>query len=146
VTKGVSSVRVKYLNGRSASECPVIATDEPRDLSIIRVWCPEEAEPVPIIEDDPAGDVTLLGYPAGKFGSLQGKFLRKINGSTYSDILVRPGFSGGGAFVDGKLIGCISGGWMWTKDEQERQATWPTRAGDAEGIRKLLEIARSRAQ
>lgn len=144
VTEGRTIIRVKYLNGRSSSNCPVIVSDKNLDLSIVQVWCPEEALPVQIADNETFDEVTLLGYPSGEFGSLRGRFLHKINGSTYSDIFVRPGFSGGGAFADGKLIGCISGGWMWMRDEEDRQATWPTRAGGVEGIKRLLEAARLR--
>jgi S1-C subfamily serine protease len=144
VVEGFPSVRVKYLNGRSSSQCAVVATNKAADLAIIHVWAPDEAEPVEIQTEGPIDDVVLLGYPAGKYGVLKGKNLRKLGDNLFADILVRPGFSGGGAFTgDGKLVGCISGGWLWLRDEEDRQATWPTRAGGSQAIKVLLDGVKS---
>lgn len=143
VVEGQSSVRVKYRSGRSCSLCAVVAFSREADVAIIRVWMPDDVLPVELTADVPVGGVLLLGYPGGGGqDSLGGGFLRRLGDYQYFDILVRPGFSGGGVFSGDKLAGCISGGWLWTKDERGRQATWPTRAASGRVIAELLDKAR----
>lgn len=139
-----SSVKVTYFTGRRAMGCAVVAANNEVDLAIIRVWVPDEVTPVSIETENPDGDVLLIGYPESKPGFLSGKFLRRDKGNLYAHVLNRPGFSGGGVFHKGKLVGCISGGWYWTKDDNGKQATWPAKAADGESIASLLEKARSR--
>lgn len=137
-----SSVKVTYFTGRRAMGCAVVAANNEVDLAIIRVWVPDEVTPVRVETADPDGDVLLIGYPESKLGFLRGAFLRRDKGNIYAHVLNRPGFSGGGVFHGGKLVGCISGGWYWTKDDNGKQATWPASAADGESIASLLEKAK----
>ena len=142
MTKNQNDITVTYFSGRRSLKCSVAAADPEADLSIIRVWIPNEVPVAPLVTTQPEGDVVLFGFPAGKFDTLRGKFIRRIERDIFIDILNRPGFSGGGVFHGDKLVGCISGGWFWTRDEQGRQSTWPTKATCGEEIVSLLDKAR----
>lgn len=135
----IPKLRVEYKDGSSSSSCYVVSTDEETDLAVIRVWMPECMTPAELSElNEPGTEVAIHGMPYGEYGTRTGKFLRNVSGYCMSDIICEPGYSGGGVFHDGKLAAVISGGWFWIKHEG-RNATWPTRAGNAASIRKLLE-------
>lgn len=130
-------LKTEYKNGRTAS-CYAILFDKESDTAIICVWIPDE---IPVVEmADPTNDVTLHGYPFGQIGELRGKYLRTFGDSHFCDILVAPGFSGGGVFnSDQKLCGIISGGWFWIQNtDSGKTATWPTRSGTIANIREML--------
>lgn len=143
VVEGIPRFSVKYDTGRSCSGCFVLVVDEEADLAIIRVWAPDDVEPAKLHDGDVDGDVDIVGYPFGKRGRTEGRFLRLLGKNTFSDAVVMPGYSGGWAFFKGRLIGCISGGWMWMR-EGKQQVTWPTRAGSHVEIKRLLEEARTK--
>lgn len=134
--------KVTFRNGRSCSDARVLASDAKSDIAVLVAWVPADIPPVEIAVIDSGGDVELVGYPLGRYGTLRGAKLRDIEGWHMSDILVVPGFSGGGAFTGGELVGIVSGGWFWTRDDAGRQATWPTRCGGTDAIRRLLSRAR----
>lgn len=146
VVESSVAVKVTYFTGRRAMNCPVVASDKAADLAIIRVWVPDEVVPVEVDTEVNRGDLVLFGYPSGVFGKLGGSYLRSNGTNIYLDILVRPGFSGGGVFRERKLVGCISGGWFWTTDEEGRQATWPTRAAHGRAIADILKRAKQKPE
>lgn len=130
-------LRVFYKNGQSCSGVYPISADKGTDTAIICTWIPDEVEEVPLWDGGPPEMVTLHGYPYGEVGSTGGKYLRTFQNQHYADILVAPGYSGGGAFADGKLFGVISGGWFWEQHEG-KTITWPTRSGAAGMIREMI--------
>ena len=138
VTSGHSKVKVVYNNGRS-STANVIGGDEDADVSILSVWVPDEIEPVKIGSVSHGEDVKILGYPFGGFEQRVGKYLHGLNGHHFSDIFVSPGFSGGGLFTaKGEYLGPISGGWFWLEGDGPKK-TWPTKCGDWDAVKKLLD-------
>ena len=143
VVEGTAGVRVVYARGGAALECHTLAFDKDADLAIIDVWFPSYVEPVELADIVDKRDVLLVGYPMGGYDTLRGRLLRWFPPNVYADINVRPGFSGGGMFDGDRLVGCISGGSFWIKDDEGRTATWPTRAGSVFDIRRLLEAARN---
>jgi hypothetical protein len=142
VIKGVPTFQVVY-GKRSGSGCVSVLVDEEADLAIVRVWAPDDVEPVEIHIGDIEGEVEVVGYPLGERGRTEGRFLRRLGKNIFADSVVMPGYSGGGAFFRGKLVGCVSGGWMWMK-EDGKSVTWPTRAGSYIEIKRMLEEARAK--
>lgn len=143
VVKGVATFRVEYNTGRKSGGCFTLVDNKEADLAIIRVWAPDDVEPAQLHEGDIQGEVVFIGYPSEGRGRTAGRFLRLLDKNVFSDAVLRPGYSGGGAFSGGKLVGCISGGWLWLREEN-RQVTWPARAGSYAEIARMLEEARRR--
>jgi len=88
--------------------------------------------------------VTFYGFGSGNWLETSGKVSFAAKDSVYSDSSVAPGQSGGPAVIDTGIIGVVSGGSEWHKatEDQERNVTWPARAGSARRLKELLEWAK----
>lgn len=127
---------VEY-EGGSKSTAVILSTNKKFDLAIIRVWSPKSAKPAEINPACCRGKVVAMGYPFGKYGEEKGEWLRAVEYWAMCDMLVHPGHSGGGLFQDGKLVGIISGGWLWLRDGRE-PCTWPTRGGSTSMLQEMI--------
>ncbi len=144
-----TTFKVSYFNGRSCSNCSLIRSDKKNDIALIRVWTPKDVPAVEIGDVEIDDDVSIIGYPFGNFGTRDGRVLNiRVHGeeySLYAHIHVQPGYSGGGLFKKGKLVGNVSGGWFWDKDDrassESRPSSWPTKTCGPTPIRNLLKEA-----
>ena len=85
--------------------------------------------------------ITFYGFGSGNWLETSGKVSFTTRESVYSDSVVASGQSGGPAVIDTGIIGVVSGGSEWHKatEDQERNVTWPARAGSARRLKELLE-------
>jgi len=84
------------------------------------------------------GDLVGLSYSYVRSWNRQDyQFSLRQNHYDYYDYSPEQGESGGGIFIDGKLVGVVSGGWFWRDDEPRK--TWPLRSGRIDAILEGLK-------
>lgn len=139
VVENSKGIRVKFENGRSSSNCTVISRNKQADLALIRCLVPPDAEVIEVGSEE-AEEGDTLDYV--------GRFRRHFSGDVsclvykgelWSDVVVYPGDSGGAVILEGKIIGCISGGLRWADNNPQR--TWPCRSNNLIPLKELYESA-----
>lgn len=143
-SRPLPTFKIEYQNGRTCSTASVVEYDKKNDLAIIQTWIPKDMPTCKLWDETTDGEVTIAGYPFGELSTKKGKYLRSIKTSHYCDIMVNPGYSGGGLFRGKDLIGIIQGGWLWEKDENNKSSTWPTKTCSQDPINILLNKINSR--
>lgn len=117
----------------------VLLKDNATDIAIIRVKVPKN---MPIAElylgevqkEDLLTILIRKSDPSKPQEKVEYRFSVNTDKHIFADGPCYPGDSGSGVFKDGKLIGVLSGGWLWLKDSDKKNYTWPMRAVD---VRKI---------
>ncbi len=152
--KSDASIRIDYRNGKSISDCKVVAHDDRHDIALLRTWAPKGVDAATLAAKPVAHKMDLefagLGGAADLDESMRhfsGRATQPTNQNfIYADETLLPGDSGGPVFnKDKHLVGIISGGWFWwdagIKSSQGVPilSTWPARASNLESIQELLD-------
>jgi S1-C subfamily serine protease len=152
-------IKVEYICGKKSKACSVLHYDAKNDLAIVRAWVPDSATPAPIASEEvkPGDELTFVGLGEGAdiaccarvFRAKAGKGTYTSAGATseltsqiYADEFLIAGDSGGPVFNSkGEVCGVISGGWFWRSHphDENKQVTWPARAGGGRALKLLLE-------
>lgn len=139
VTESRSGIKIVFENGKSSSKCSVIERDRQNDIALVRCLVPEGARAVAISD---------VSAKEGDKISFVGRGRRKFSGEVsclafpneiWSDVVFMPGDSGGSVLLDGKLVGVISGGLMWSPNEPQR--TWPGRSNNTQPLKAIYDRA-----
>lgn len=134
-----TGIRIKFENGMSSKNCSVISRNRKADIALIRCLVPPDVTAIEV-GDEPAEEGDTLNYV--------GRFRRHFSGDVsclvydgelWSDVVVYPGDSGGAVILDGKIIGCISGGMRWADNNPQR--TWPCRSNNLQPLKALVDSA-----
>ena len=148
-----NSIKVHYLNGKTAKNCRVVAYDKEFDAALLWVWVPANFTEAKIAKQPVRGRDRIEICGLGGNSRLK-CCLRIFNATTslpttenqlYADVSLLPGDSGGPVFnQDGHVVGVISGGWFWwdarvrDRNGGHVMATWPARAANGKVILKLI--------
>lgn len=139
VVENSKGIKIRYENGKSSSNCSVISRDHMSDLALVRCLVPPGVAPLKI-GSVPAEEGDKINYV--------GRYRRKFSGDVsclvfeneiWVDVVFVPGDSGGSVILNGELIGCISGGMMWSGTQPKR--TYPGRSNNLKPLKKLVEDA-----
>ena len=139
VVDNSSGLRVKFENGKSSSNCTVISRNSKSDIALIRCLAPPSAESIDV-SGEPAEEGDKLDY----VGRFRRHFSGQVSclvydGELWSDVVIYPGDSGGAVILDGKIIGCISGGLRWSDNQPQR--TWPCRSSNLQPLKEMYDNA-----
>jgi hypothetical protein len=137
----------------------VVAVDFKADLAVLRTTTTRKFTILPLATVEGMKDVNKIGFayrPSDKevfgFGYANGDWMKTFGklcfadkNQVYSNGISVPGQSGGPATLDNKIIGVISGGNEWYRDDQhpEVNVTWPTRLGSAKRLKEILDWAKT---
>lgn len=148
----------EYMNGQQSGRISYAHENVKADLALVWAVVPTET-PVAEIADTPTllseiddtlepGKTQATNLQAEFIGFALGDFRRNIGrpsfrheGLIQSDATLIGGQSGGGMFINGKLVGIISGGNQWYRKNGRRTVTWPARCADAALIPPMIESA-----
>lgn len=139
---GMVSHRINYAIGDDAIDLALVWLQSPESVPVAELADTEKL--LPIVDDkfeSKPGDgliASFWGYGTGKLRETKGRTSFRHGGRVQSDSILFSGQSGGGMFVDGKLVGIISGGMQWHANEGKPTVTWPARCADASRIKPLI--------
>jgi S1-C subfamily serine protease len=157
---GARDIQIVFPNGRVAKDCKVVASDIKHDISLIWAWIPQDVAAIEVSPRAAAySDELIFHGLGGGIDVTDSEKVRHIPGTAsaptkntniYSDVVLIPGDSGGPVTLNGKLVGVISGGWFWYKEEtgevdevtqekKKQKVTWPGSACGLEPIKELFE-------
>lgn len=147
------SIKIQYINGKSKNN-RIIAIDDEADLALLWVWVPNDVNAIEIADSDEG----VFFHAAGLGGNSPLRKLRSWRGFrklefpsndkvTYFDSPASPGDSGGIVLSrTNKLVGVISGGWLWFEDKWIRDVhgnplgvTYPVRTSSLKSIKEIMK-------
>ena len=137
VVESSSGIRIKLETGKSYNGGAVIGRNSRCDLAVVRIRMKREGLEAVEVSDKAAEEGDKLEYV--------GRFRRKFSGQVsclvyghelWCDVVVFPGDSGGAVLLDGKLVGCVSGGLLWSDNSPQR--TWPCRSNNLNPLKELI--------
>ena len=138
VVESSKGIRAKLETGKTYDGGEVVSRNRRSDLALVRIRMKADGLEAVELSDKAAEEGDTLNYV--------GRFRRKFKGDVsclvydhelWCDVVVIPGDSGGAVLLDGKLIGCISGGLLWADNVPQR--TWPCRSNNLNPLKKMVD-------